>query len=194
MRQELLLLMMLSGCCAALNAQASKPETGSNAASLASLIQALKGNWHLKVHLAPMGASEKAIDGEGEESWSAGPGNITLIEKEHTPMPGGYADLLGLVWWDNKAKRFGGMECYSEMPITCDPKAAVNDITVSWDGRKLEIEMKETHGDKHYVLHESWMNITADGFDQIGDLTMDDGSTLRFMTVHATRVEKLNAF
>ena len=131
MRRGLVVLLMLTGCCAALNAQASNPETVSNAASLASLIQALKGNWHLKVHLAPVGPNEKAIDGEGEESWSAGPGNIALIEKEQTPVPGGYADLLGLVLWDNKAKHLGGMERYSEMPITCDPNADLNDITVS---------------------------------------------------------------
>ena len=29
--------------------------------------------------------------------------------------------------------------------------------------------MKETHGGKHYALHESWTNITSDGFDQIGE-------------------------
>lgn len=187
-----LVLVLLAGL-GALHAQAPSAKPAPPSASLKSLIQSLSGNWHLKVDLAPTGATGKAIDGEGEESWSAGPGNLTIIEKEHAPMPGGYADLLGLIWWDSKANHFGGMECNSQLPYTCDLKGALNDITISWDGRKFQIDEIETHGDKHYVWHESWSNITANSFEQNGDVTLPDGSNQRFMTVQATRVQKLDS-
>ena len=108
-------------------------------------------------------------------------------------MPGGYADLLGLIWWDSRANHFSGMECNSQLPYTCDVKGSINDITVSWDGKKLQIDENETHGDKHHVWHESWSNITPDSFEQDGDVTLPDGSNQRFMTVQATRVQKLQS-
>lgn len=184
------LFFMFVACVGALNAQAPSAQPAPPSASLQSLIQSLSGNWHLKVHLAAEGPTGKAIDGEGEESWSAGPGNLTVIEKEHVPMPGGFADLLGLIWWDGRAKRFGGMECNSQLPYTCDLKGALNDITVSWDGKKFQIDEIETHGDQHYVWHESWTNITANSFEQNGDVTLPDGKAQCFMSIQATRVQK----
>ena len=162
------------------------------AETLVSLIQALQGSWRLNVHIEPMGPKDKAIDGPGEELWSAGPGNITLIEQEHVPMPGSLSDLMGVIWWDSRAKRFGGMECNSQMPFTCDLKGALNDITVTWDGKKFQIDEIETHGDSHYVWHESWSQMTADSFEQNGDVTLADGSTRHLMTAKATRVQKLD--
>jgi hypothetical protein len=186
--------MLLSFVClGTLDAQTPNSQSSPASASLKSLIQALSGNWRLKVHIAPMSPTDKAIDGEGEESWAAGPGNITLIEQEHVPMPGGYADLLGLIWWDSRASHFSGMECNSQLPYTCDVKGSLNDITVSWDGKKFQIDEIETHGDKHYVWHESWSNITPNSFEQNGDVTLPDGSSQRFMTVKATRVQKLQS-
>jgi hypothetical protein len=189
----LALLFVLFAYPGALDAQAPNAKPVPALATLQSLIQALSGNWQLKVHLAPMGPTSKAIDGAGEESWTSGPGNITLIEQEHVPMPDGYSYLMGVIWWDSKANHFGGMECNSQLPFTCDLKGALNDITISWDGRKFQIDEIETHGDKHYVWHESWSNITPNSFEQNGDVTLPDGSNQRFMTVHATRVEKLQS-
>ncbi len=187
------LLFVLFAYLGASDAQAPNTQPAPASASLKSLIQALSGAWHLEVHLAPMESTGKAIDGEGDESWSAGLGNLTLIEQEHVPMPGGYADLLGLIWWDSRANHFGGMECNSQLPFTCDLKGALNDITISWDGKKFQIDEIETHGDKHYVWHESWSNITPNSFEQNGDVTQPDGSSQRFMTVKATRVQKLES-
>lgn len=177
----------------ALDAQAPNAQPTPASATLQNLIQALSGNWRLKVHIAPTGPTDKAIDDFGEESWAAGPGNLTLIEQEHIPMPGGTAYLLGLIWWDGRANHFGGMECNSQLPYTCDLKGALNDITISWDGKKFQIDELETHGDKHWVWHESWSNITPDSFEQNGDVTMPDGTSQRFMTVQATRVKKLDS-
>ena len=190
---RLALLFVWCSWLSALDAQAPDVKPAPASASLKSLIQALSGNWRLKVHIAPMGPTDKAIDDVGEESWAAGAGNITLIEQEHVPMPGGYADLLGLIWWDSRANHFSGMECNSQLPYTCDVKGSLNDITVSWDGKKFQIDEIETHGDKHYVWHESWSNITPNSFEQNGDVTLPDGSSQRFMTVKATRVQKLQS-
>jgi hypothetical protein len=189
----LALLFVLFAYLGTSEAQTQDAQPASTSASLKSLIQALSGNWQLKVHIAATGSTGKAIDGVGEESWSAGPGNLTLIEQEHSPMPGGYADLLGIIWWDGRSNHFGGMECNSQLPYTCDVKGSLNDITISWDGKKFQIDEIETHGDKHYVWHESWSNITANSFEQNGYVTLADGSNQHFMTVHATRVQKLQS-
>jgi len=177
-------------CLTVSAAQAPETKRTPPRAPLQSLIEALAGNWRLKVHFEPMNSGDKAIDGAGEESWRAGLGNITLIEEEHIPTPRGSAFLLGVIWWDRQANRLGGMECNSDLPFTCDLKGALNDITITWDGKKFQLDEIETHDGKRTVWHEAWTNITAHSFLQTGDVTEPDGTTRRFMTVEGTRVQK----
>jgi hypothetical protein len=177
-------------CLGVSAAQAPQAEPSPAPAPLPTLIQALAGNWRLKVHFEPSGSKDKAVDGTGAESWRAGPGNITLIEEERLPRPGGAGFLLGVIWWDGQAKHLSGMECNSELRFTCDLKGALNDITITWDGKKFEIDEIETHGGKRTVWHEAWTDITAHSFLQTGDVTEPDGTMRRFMTVEGTRVQK----
>ena len=79
----------------------------------------------------------------------------------------------------------------SDLPVTCDLKGGLQDITISWDGRKFQIDELETHEGRHTVWHEYWTDITPDSFTQTGDVTEPDGTTRRFMTVHGTRVKDL---
>jgi hypothetical protein len=158
---------------------------------LQSLTEALSGNWSVQVHFDAIGAHAQPIDGQGEESWRAGPGGINLIEQEHFPSPFGDTFLMGIVWWDSTKSQLAGVECNSYLPVTCDLKGGLNDITLTWDGKKFQIDELETHDGKRTVWHEYWTNITPSSFDQTGDVTQPDGSTVRFMTVHGKRVEKL---
>ena len=159
---------------------------------LQALTRALGGKWQLDVRFeAAPSTGNKVIAGPGEESWSAGPGGITLIEQEHIPSPSGDTFLMGVIWWDKTRNHLGGMECNSDLPVTCDLKGGLNDITISWDGRKFQIDELETHNGRHTVWHEYWTDITPDSFTQTGDVTDPDGATTRFMTVHGRRVKEL---
>jgi hypothetical protein len=159
---------------------------------LQALTRVLVGKWQLDVRYeATPFTSTKVIAGPGEESWSAGPGGITLIEQEHMPSPAGDTFLMGVIWWDRSRNHFGGVECNSYSPRTCDLKGGMNDITISWDGRKFQIDELETHDGRRTVWHEYWTDITPDSFTQMGDMTQPDGTTTRLMTVHARRVKEL---
>jgi hypothetical protein len=83
------------------------------------------------------------------------------------------------------------MECSSQQPMTCDLKGGLNDVTITWDGRKFQIDELETHDGRHTVWHEYWTDITPDSFTQNGDVTQPDGTTTHFMTVHGRRVKTL---
>jgi hypothetical protein len=128
--------------------------------------------------------------GSGEESWHEGPGGFTFIEEEHFPTPAGPGYLLGIFWWDNRAKKFQGMECNNQLPYTCDLKGALTDITVTWDGKTLAIEELETHDGKKTIWHEASSQITPSSFVQTGDVTQPDGSTFHFMTVKGAKVKE----
>ena len=159
---------------------------------LKALTQVLAGKWQLDVRFeATPSTGNKAIAGLGEESWSAGPGGITLIEQEHIPSPSGDTFLMGVIWWDSTKDHLGGMECNSDLPVTCDLKGGLNDISISWDGKKFQIDERETHNGRHTVWHEYWTDITTDSFTQTGDVTQPDGTTVRFMTIHGRRVKEL---
>ena len=185
------LLFVLAMVPAAGRAQAGTPPPAPPPA-LATLAKALAGNWHLDVRFEPVAMmGNKAIHGSGEESWTPGPGGINLIEQEHIPSPYGDAFLMGVIWWDGTKKHLAGMECNSYLPFTCDLKGGLTDITMTWDGRKFEIDELETHDGKRTVWHEYWTEITPTSFVQSGDVTQPDGSTVRFMNIRGTRVKKL---
>jgi hypothetical protein len=161
---------------------------------LHTLSQALAGKWKLEVRFeADPSAGNKVVEGPGEESWSVGPGGITLVEQEHFPSPQGETFLMGVIWWDSSKNQLGGVECNSHLAVTCDLKGGLNDITISWDAKRFQIDELETHNGRHTVWHESWTNITPDSFTQTGDVTRPDGTTTRFMTVHGKRVKELKS-
>ena len=91
---------------------------------LQALTRALGGKWQLDVRFeAAPSTGNKVIAGPGEESWSAGPGGITVIEQEHLlASPSGDTFLMGVIWWDKTRDHLGGVECNSSLPGTCDLK------------------------------------------------------------------------
>ena len=87
----------------------AKPAPARN--PLQTLTLALAGKWKVDVRFdAAPSTGNKVIEGPGEESWSAGPGGITLIEQEHFPSPQGNTFLMGVIWWDRSRNQLGGME------------------------------------------------------------------------------------
>lgn len=167
------------------NSQNSKSQVTNPSPELQSLIKALAGKWSLD------GKFESHTNGtetQGEETWRPGPGGFTLLEEEHLPMAQGDLFLLGIIWWNATTKDFHGMECQNLLPYTCDLKGALNDITMSWDGRQFAIEEQETHNGKKSIWHEVWSDITPTSFTQTGESEEPGGARKRLFTIHATRV------
>jgi hypothetical protein len=100
-------------------------------------------------------------------------------------MPDGEGFLLGVIWWNSTTKNLQGMECQNLLPFTCDLKGALNDITLSWDGKQFVIDEIETSSSgKKSMWHEVWSDITANSFTQSGE-----SSGKRIFTMHAKRVK-----
>src|SRR5258708_28396645 len=146
---------------------AKAPVPGSE---LQTLTTALSGNWSLSVKWEPDASMPNGLVNTGEETWRAGPGGYTLLEEEHLRMPQEEAFLLGIVWWNATTKNLQGMECQNLLPYTCDVKGALNDITMSWDGKQFVIDEIETSNTgKKSMWHEVWSDITPTSFTQTGE-------------------------
>jgi hypothetical protein len=155
---------------------------------LGSLTKALTGKWLLNVRFERRTLAPNGLANTGEETWRPGPGGFTLLEDEKLPTPAGDVFLLGVIWWDNSTRKLQGMECNSNLPYTCDLKGALNDITMTWDGKQFAIQEQETHNGKKSVWHEVWSDITARSFTQTGESEEPDGTRKRLFTIHATKV------
>lgn len=169
-------------------AQGAKSEVPQYSPEIQSLIKALSGKWSVSVKFEPNSAMPGGSEGNGEETWRAGPGGFTFLDEERLPTPAGDVFLLGIIWWDFKTKSLHGMECNNQFPYTCDLKGALNDITKSWDGRQFTIDEIETHDGKKSLWHEVWSDITSTSFIQNGDMSESGGAAKRFLTIHGTKV------
>jgi hypothetical protein len=166
----------------------SEPSTQASN-ELRNLTNSLSGKWSLSVKFEPNPEMPAGFAGIGEETWSAGPGGYTLLEDEHIPTPAGDVYLLGLIWKDGPAQSLRGMECNNQLPFTCDLKGALNDITLSWDGKQLVLSEWETHAGKKTLWHEVWSEITPTSFVQTGEIQVPGGATTRFFTMKARKVK-----
>lgn len=155
---------------------------------LQSIMKALSGRWSLSVKFEPNPEMPNGFAANGEEIWRTGPGGYELLEEEHVPAPSGHVFLLGIIWWDNNTKSLRGMECNNQLPYTCDLKGALNDITMSWDGKQFIINEWETHNGKKTMWHEVWSDITPTSYTQTGDIEVPGGATTRLFTAKATRM------
>ena len=163
-----------SGAPAATGVAGTGSSTGNDleAASteMLSVIQALSGRWAVEVTFEPSSDAPKGAQGNGEEFWHAGAQGLTLIDEENIHVQPQDIHLLGMLWWDSAEKKFHGMECVNQDPHGCDPKAALNDVTITWDGKQLTIDEIETSPDgKRSQWHETYSNITATSFLQVGE-------------------------
>jgi hypothetical protein len=162
------------------------------ASELPSLIKALSGRWSLQVKFEPSPEMPKGLTTTGEETWHPAIGGLTFLEEERMSTPAGDLSLLGIMWWDAKAKSLHGMECNNQLPDTCDLKGALNDITMTWDGKQFEIKEWETHGNKKTLWREVWSDITPTSYTRTGEVEVPGGPTTRVFTIQARRMESSN--
>ena len=157
---------------------------------LLSVIHALSGRWAVDVIFEPSPDAPNGAQGKGEEIWHAGAQGLTLIDEENVRVPPTDIHLLGLLWWDSATKQFHGMECVNQNPHACDPKAALNDVTITWDGKQLTIDEIETSSTgKKSQWHETYSNITSTSFLQVGESGEIGGPFKKVVTLRGTRID-----
>jgi hypothetical protein len=172
-------------------ASSSGSDLGAASAEMLSVIQALSGRWAMEVTFEPSPDAPKGAQGKGEEFWHAGAQGLTLIDEENIRVPPLDIHLLGMLWWDSAEKKFHGMECVNQNPHSCDPKAALNDVTITWDGKQLTIdEIQTSPTGKKSQWHETYSNITSTSFLQVGESGEIGGPFKKVVTLRGTRVDR----
>lgn len=172
-------------------ASSSGNDLGAASTQMLSVLQALSGRWSVDVTFEPSPDSPKGAQGNGEEFWHAGAQGLTLIDEENMRVPPLDIHLLGMIWWDSAEQKFHGMECVNQNPHGCDPKAALNDVTITWDGKQLIIDEIETSpAGKKSQWHETYSNITPTSFLQVGESGEVGGPFKKVVTVHGTRIDR----
>jgi len=186
-------LLAVSVSCLAQNggSSASHPPADSSqpALKMQTLTAALSGEWSLDVKWETNASMPNGLVNTGEETWRAGPGGHTLLEEEHLRSHQGDVFLFGVVWWNSTKKNLQGLECQNLLPQTCDVKGALNDITMSWDGKQFVIDEIETSNTgKKSIWHEVWSDITPISFTQTGESGEPGAPRTRLFTIHAKKI------
>jgi hypothetical protein len=172
-------------------ASSTGKDLGAASTEMISVIQALSGRWAMEVSFEPSPDAPKGAQGKGEEFWHAGAQGLTLIDEENIRVPPLDIHLLGMLWWDSAEKQFHGMECVNQNPHACDPKAALNDVTITWEGKQLIIDEIETSPTgKKSQWHETYSNITSTSFLQVGESGEIGGPFKKVMTLRGTRTDR----
>ena len=164
------------------------PAKTTTAEGFKSLVAALSGSWALAVRSEPQQDGTPATESTGTARWYTSAGGQVLLEDEHMTIQSAELRLLGLIWWDGKREALAGMLCSNRSPRTCDPKASLDDIRLSWERGRLLIEEKEHQRDGSVLLfRESYSEITPRSYLQTGEIGPPDGPFRRIFTVHGTR-------
>jgi len=169
----------------------SRSPTSSSSATqegFKTLVSALSGSWVLAGRYESPQGGAPSTESKGSVRWSTSVDGQVLLEDEHLPLGKTDLKILGLIWWDDKRKALAGMLCSNRSPRTCDPKAALDDVRIDWDGSRLLIEEIEHQRDGSVLLfRETYGEITPGSYVQTGEIGPTGGPFRRVFTVHATR-------
>jgi hypothetical protein len=164
------------------------PKAAATQEGLKSLVAALSGSWTLAARYQPSQEGAAATESTGSVRWSTAVDGQVLLEDEHLPLGKTDLKILGLIWWDDKKKALAGLLCSSRSPRICDPKASLDDIRIDWDGSRLLIEeLEHQHDGSVLLFRESYGEITARSYVQLGEIGPTGGPFRRVFTVRATR-------
>lgn len=184
---SVVLVAPLSGARAA-DAGTPGPAKAATQEGFRSLVAALSGSWALAVRAEPEKEGAPPTESTGTARWYTAVGGQVLLEDEHMTIHKADGKLLGLIWWDGKSQTLSGMLCSNLSLRTCDPKASLDDIRLSWDGSRFLIEEIEHQRDGSVLLfRESYSEITSRSYLQLGEIGPPGGPFRRVFTVHGTR-------
>jgi hypothetical protein len=156
-------------------------------AAMPALIKAFEGHWSLQLKVEPSKDAPHGLDGTGEETWHAGPAGLTLTDEEIFAAGSDTVIVVGMFWRDPKTTVLHALDCSNEIPVTCDLKGALDDVTVRWTGSELTVDEKEISRGQVMTSRVSWSDITANTFTETGYIAPAGGSFTKVMTIHATR-------
>jgi hypothetical protein len=182
-----------------LRAQASDPALSSQnppsatphpSPEMESVTSALSGRWSVTMKFEPSKEMPNGAEGRGEEVWRSGPGGFTFMEEADDHTPFGEVFLTGFMWWDTVDKKFRGMLCTSQNRSGCDPQSSLNDVHLSWDGKRFVVDIESEQNGKKMLWHEVFFDITPTSFTQTGDAGEAGAPLKREVTIHATKVAR----
>jgi len=167
-------------------------QTEAASAEMQSLMRAMSGRWAIELKFEPTSEMPGGSQGKGEELWRPIAGGLAFSDEEKIELPQGTIRLLGLIWWDRASKEFKGMECINQNPHACDVKgAASGEVSVQWDGKQLTLEQPQSSAaGKKALWHETFSEITATSFVQVGETWEPGGQHRKVVTVHGTKVSE----
>ena len=190
-------LMSVLWASAALEAEPARAASAPTPSpEMRSLTRALAGTWAISERFESMGDNQDAIGtphggvGHGVEVWRSGPGGFTFMEEARNHTPSGEVFIVGYIWWDATKKAFGGMECNSQWPNSCDLESALSRVSLDWDGKRLVVDIHDQKDPAKLIWHEVFSDITPTTFLQTADVGLPDGSMKRWATIHARRVDR----
>ena len=170
----LLALLLLS---LATQTAAAKP-----APEMQKALDAFVGSWTIEEEYPEAGGATGK--GQGTETWTAGPANMSLIYDYASDTPRGRVTAHAVLWWDARAKTFRELWCASSA-TGCTLSPAI----IRWDGADLVFTETLMHNGKRIAAREAWTDIAKDS----RTMTISEGptaSTLKpWLISHATRAK-----
>ena len=136
------------------------------ASDLQRALDAFVGSWTIEEEYPePSGPTAK---GHGTETWTAGPGNQSLIYDYASDTPRGHVTAHAVLWWDARAKTFRELWCASSANV-CTLSPAI----IRWDGNDLVFTETFERNGKRIASRETWSDITKDAHT----MTISEGPT-----------------
>ena len=151
--------------------------------SVENLIKTFAGSW--EIHLSADGSEHggRGSNGDGEETWKAGPGSNSLIEEYHSAGTEGQIAGLGIFWREEDEKGFKVFWCDNTGPVACRTLHNKAD----WKEGRLVLSDERYEDGKKHLFREIFAFDTPDSFTQTLAEGESGGLLKPFLTIRATR-------
>ena len=152
------------------------------APEMTKLIQKLRGSWTTAEKMEPNEMAPKGGSGKGTATFTAGPGNLSLMEKYNSHGGMGNFAGLGNFWWDSKAQAYKGVWCDTMTPDGCDASG-----TTKWEGDSLVSMMEGEMNGQKMVTKLTYSDWKPNSFVMTMESGPDAGSLKKMMTITYTK-------
>lgn len=139
------------------------------------LARALVGTWRTREKYEPGQTTPRGGVGAGTATVRLGPGGRFLISEYRALDPSGHFVSHSLMWWDEKAQAYRGVECYNRSAHGCEMGLwhwEAGDLVSHAEG------FQETFAEFTAASHTFYMDELAVG-----------GGVKRIMTITFTRIK-----
>jgi len=161
-----LILMLMLAAPATAQEPSPSPE-------MQRLARTLVGGWRTQEKYEPGPTSPRGGVGAGTATVELGPGGRFLISEYTARDPAGQFISHSLMWWDDKAQAYRGVECYNRSPSGCEVGVW------HWEGADLV-----SHGEG---FQEAFTEMTPTSHTFYMDEVGVGGVRHRIMTITFTR-------